>query len=312
MLPYLCDVAVDLGRSPNGRDIEIIKARNQNFQSGKHPFRISDGAGLIVYPSLSAVLSTLRHKVKATISEEKYIPLPKNISAKIELKKIIEKTLTLIEGPAVGGKTVLLLDIITSDTEYMPKDISQEDDVQPQSVTPNNILIITFRTSENLYNQKIRTLGHISKKWLAIPDNTIRWFSPGLNLTAEQIVSTIWRLIRTSKRSNNPFDRIVFDDIESASNLIPDISQKKLFWPTIMEFVTSEAITAFFVADTDSGKYRNIDELRSGMDYIFDISFSKSPSNINSNNMRRFTLKKWIDHHTFQIHGERNSIDFDL
>ena len=123
MLPYLCDVAVKLGHNSNGRHIEIVKARNQNFQSGKHPFRISDGTGFIVYPSLSAVLSTLRHKVKATRSEEKYIPLPKAISKELDLKKIIEKTLTLIEGPAVGGKTVFLLDMITSDTEYTPKKI---------------------------------------------------------------------------------------------------------------------------------------------------------------------------------------------
>ncbi len=50
-LQYLCDGAISLARTENGRTLSVLKFRGSDFQSGTHTVVI-DGGGLSVYPKL--------------------------------------------------------------------------------------------------------------------------------------------------------------------------------------------------------------------------------------------------------------------
>ena len=112
MLPYLTDVYIEFGSSGSSRTIQVHKARNQNFQSGLHPLRISDGIGLQIYPSLESVLSTLRHRMKATISRKKIIPFPGEVKDDMQVKGILEKTMSSIHGSALATKNEFLYSML--------------------------------------------------------------------------------------------------------------------------------------------------------------------------------------------------------
>lgn len=264
-LPYLADTLVRLSidRETPTRWIEIQKCRSQNYHQGKHRFRISEGRGVKVYPSLSAIQSTLRRRGKSTISEHRLIPFPEKIS-EAEFAGVREKSCTVVFGPPGIGKTELLLNMATA-----PSIIQSQDGLSTPNVGPS-LFVINFRTAESKFLQTMTRYQEVHNKWDRLSLRKVRWFSPGANIGPEEIIDSIWKTIEMARLDGRPFDRIIIDEIENASIFLPEIGRDHLFWTTLLELLSTEAITSFFgVADTPDNESRILQILLSNADYIF-------------------------------------------
>ena len=273
-LPYLMDTVVDLGLDDisHMRWLEIKKCRVQDYHPGKHPFRMTDGLGIAIYPSLAARRSSLRGRVRSTASEQRFIPFPPTWQSTLGLDGIREKSSTLIWGPPGGGKTLLLLNLLTEPTRKRLRGLEGEG----QSIdlgAPDNVLVITFRTPEKAFLQTLERHPALYARWQRIKQVRVRWCSVGVNFSAEQLVSEIWRYFNSSRREGLPVDRIVFDETESAEDFLPTLKSEPMFWPTLFELTSTEAINSFFVcSNTGAGSEAPILRLlKSSMDYVLHV-----------------------------------------
>lgn len=263
-LPYLADTLVRLGvdRETPTRWIEILKCRSQNYHQGRHRFRISEGRGIKIYPSLSAVQSTLRRKGKSTISEHRVIPIPTEISEP-KLNGVREKSCTVVMGPSGSGKTKLLLDIATTPSTRM------QDESPAVHVMPS-VYVINFRTAESKFLQTMSSDKETLSRWNQLSSRKVRWFSPGTNIGPEEIIDSIWKTTQIARLEGLPFDRIVIDEVENVSIFLPEVGRNHLFWTALLELLSTEAITSFFgIEDNPANESVVFQILRSNADYIF-------------------------------------------
>ena len=266
-LLYLGDTVIRLGLAEGRlrRWLEVAKARGQNFHQGQHTFRLIEGKGMRIYPSLAALRASLRRRSRSTLSEERWIPFPRDRpfikGANRIYGGIREKSSTLIYGPRVGGKTRFAVLMAISDSEPIGKAKSQK------TLPPNNVLVVNFRTPEVKFFQEIRADPLLNSRWV-YERYYVHAYSPGRNVTGNQVVGKIWKYIQESRRLGLPIDRIVFDEIESAAVLLPSLSQDSLFWPTIFELCGAEAITVFFVYGGQDPQAELLGTVRSEVDYI--------------------------------------------
>jgi len=267
MIPYLSDTALEISTKEHSRFLEIKKARNQNFQLGKHPFRISDGVGMIVYPNLNAVLSSLRNRISTTISEEKICNFSPEVSKQLGFDGLLDKSLTLVYGKSKNGKTNFIYDILTSASSQIKRSSTDRNIIKP----PQSVCVFTFRTSEVRYEQLLRGYNFFYSRWQQISNKQIRHFTPGRDFTSEQIIDIIWSHIKSAQRKGFPIERILIDEVESAELAIPDLRNKPLFWPTLIELLTTEAITSVFSIEQDKIDDTKTVLLKDSMDYIFKI-----------------------------------------
>lgn len=268
-LPYLMDTVIELGLDDptHMRWLEIKKCRVQDYHPGKHPFRMTDGRGVTIYPSLASRRSSLRGRVRSTASEQRFIPFPDNWRKTLSLNGVREKSSTLIWGPPGGGKTLLLLNLLTEHT-WKRLESSESEKQDSDLGPPSNVLFVTFRTPEKNFLQNLERHPALYARWQRIRQVKIRWCSVGVNFSAEQLVSEIWRYFNSSRREGLAVDRVVFDETESAEDLLPALKNETLFWPTLFELTSTEAINSFFVCSSTGAEPPLMRLLRSSMDYV--------------------------------------------
>lgn len=262
-LRYIAGTVIALGTSENHqtRWIEIQKSRPQGYHTGRHLFRISDGKGVKVYPSLSAFQFMLRRRGRLAINPDHQIPIPD------ELRKLIddsahlhERTSTLLWGPPRVGKTKWLLSLLTAPAH-------RATNIHPV----RNVLVVTFRTPEVRYERKMEE--DLRKRWHGIPSARIRWYSPGNNLKGEQILWELRETIVQSRRSGIPLERVAFDEIEAVPYTVPHVQENPTFWLTVRDLLESEGITTFFAATTDEDDHeRTCQQFKDWVDLSFQIA----------------------------------------
>lgn len=275
ILPYLADTVLEMGFDENAhtRWFEIRKCRVQDYHEGKHPLRIHDGRGVIVYPSLGSRRNSLRGRVRSTLSQWRVIPYPYPEDS--EFRGLPEKGSTLIWGPQASGKTLVTLRFLTEPSILRPEPGSPRNGKvsEKERWRPQNIMIITFRTSEKNFIQMLQRHQDLAARWDRIPHKWLRWYSPGSNLTAEQIVSEMWRYIKESRRKGIPVDRMLFDETEVAEDVLTALRRDPLFWPTVLELTSTEAATSFFVCGQPQGREISpvMQTLRGSMDNVLHV-----------------------------------------
>ncbi|MFY9821254.1 MAG: ATPase domain-containing protein [Thermoanaerobaculia bacterium] len=279
-LGYLVDTVLrfSFDEPTHTRAIEISKCRLQDYQSGRHPFRIVDGRGSVIYPSLVSRRSSLRRRVKSTLSEHRLIPFPESWRQNLDLAGIYEKASALLWGPP-GGKTLLLLHLLTTPSLELTGGVSHGGglDLERWSEAhslgpPRNILLVTFRTTEVNFFQALRHQRALHQSWARIGRRRMRWYSPGENISGDQLVTEIWKYIKQSRRDGVPVERIAFDETETAEDFLPALKREPLFWPTLLEMTSTEAATTFFVYGSEAPGSQLMGMLRSSVDYVFKVS----------------------------------------
>lgn len=240
VIPFLADTFIDLYTSSDGRErlLNVRKCRSQDYHSGPHPFKLLENRGFRVYPSVSAVRASLRHRNMSTLSEIRSMPLPHDLDLEgRQITSVPEKGALLIYGRSNSRKTRLALGMalstpVASRLEALPS---------------RSILIVTFRTTERSYAQEIRARPDLRPAWDRLGYGEIRWFSPGDRMSAAQLLAALRDEIRMARRKGLPLDRVVFDEVEAASVFLPSVKDSPLLWATIVQLMSAEAISTFFV-----------------------------------------------------------------
>jgi KaiC/GvpD/RAD55 family RecA-like ATPase len=278
VLTYLSDAAMELGVDEENKTrwLRPKKCRTQDYQPGRHPFRIADGRGVVIYPSLSARMSSLRRRMRTTLSEHQSILFPIDWRDPLGLPGLREKSSTLIWGSAGAGKTALMLQLATMPSQAFPDppETLQQRPERPEP--PYSVLLITFRTSEANVLHSLQHHKALFDNWKAIHRTRLRWYSPGDNLTGDQIIGELWSYIHEGRRAGLPIERILFDETEMAEESLPALKREPLFWPTLLELVATEAITSFFVSGSENRGSRVFEWLSSTVDYILHAERDKS------------------------------------
>lgn len=278
-LSYVVDTVIELGfdRLNNTRWLRVDKCRTQDFQPGEHHFRLSEGDGIRIFPSLYAVQSSLRRRTKATLSQTEQIWLPEAVSGTSATGAIRGKSSTLITGPAGSGKTQLMLHLLTSPMRRIRAEAtSSAEHPQRQNLgVPPGVLLVTFRSSPEQYRQRLRNSAALDAAWDRVTVPRIRYFSPGTSLSAGQLVDEIRRLVRRSRRESVPIERIAFDEIDAGLGRLPGCTDDPMFWHTITELTAAYALTSFFVLSDTPNDTAIEEQLRVTVDYVFDTELSQ-------------------------------------
>ena len=278
-IPFLADTFIKLNSSMNGRlrTLEVQKCRSQDYHAGEHPFRLTEGVGLRVYPSVSAVRASLRLRNRTTLSEQRYILFPDPLTfdhQSSHRESIAEKSTTLIYGEPNCRKTRIALELALSTP------VSRIEEALP----PASILAITFRTTERNFAQEIRAKESLSLKWSSLRHRAVRWYSPGDNISAAQILAGIRKEIKDARDNGTPLDRVIIDEIESAELCLPALRDRPLFWSTIIQLLSTEAITAFFIYGEGWKNSNIVKILKLECDYVLSVR---------KNRERHHTTKVW-------------------
>lgn len=265
--PYLVDTVISLqvGAGGEGRTLEIRKCRSQNFQKGPHSLHFSERKGIIIHPSLEAFRSTLRTRVRATLSERRKVNLPPEMGKLLDLPYVREKASVMITGEPGSGKTLLGLQLLTEPSRPTGED-------ERRAIYPSNVLVVTFRTPELQFLQILRQHNAILARWRRIRAKMVRWYSPGSSITGAQILAETRRFITRARRFGLPLERILFDGAEVSELMLPALKREPLFWPTMFELVNTEAITSIFVVGDQTEIHPSVSVLGAEVDYAFRLS----------------------------------------
>lgn len=250
LLDHLSDTVIELGAAEdnNSRWIQVRKCRTQDFHPGKHKTEILDSKGIRIYPSLSAIQSTMRKRMQQSLHIRRYIKLQGNplISKSDQSRRIYERSVVLIHGPRGSGKSELALRLALSDTI--------EGEVKHNST---GLLVLTFITPTARYEQRAihefslrHELEKQQKSWYCV-----RWFSPGPQLPSAQLVMEVIGYIKQARRAGTPIDRIIFDDIDVSHRTLSSITDSAQFCATLLESLGAETPvpTCFFVTTPNKG-----------------------------------------------------------
>ena len=272
-LPYLADTVMSVGTDTGtqNRVVEVTKSRAQNYHRGPHVFRISDGHGIVLYPSLPALRHTCLRQTRATPSRARVIPAPGPLVTLLRHGGISEKSATLMYGRRGSGKTTLALHMAMEPSRATLAADNSMNDGGCGLRQPTGILVVTFATPEGRFRRRLEEQPALHAAWNRFAFRRVRWFTPGNDLTGSQIVREIWRFIEQARRNGTPIERAVFEDLEVASALLPALRTDPLFWPTVLDVMSTQAITTFFVMD-EPERAEEFRPLESEMDYC--LSFT--------------------------------------
>lgn len=272
LLEYLSDSVISMGfdESRQRRWIEISKSRGQNFHPGKHPFRVIEGRGVKIYPSLAAIRTTLRKRSRGSFSEDRCLSLTHTPYLALRKSQIPEESLCLITGGRASGKSLLALRLAVAQAARMTTDGLP---LRP----PTGVLWITFRTPPARFEQLLASEPEIQSQWRTVKNTVLRWFSPGRSITPDQVAADVWKTVQESRRESKPIERIVFDEIDSIYFNLPQVENENLFWPTITELLRTESLTGIFVHDDAIKKSSFLEFMGSEVDYIMRVAPAARP-----------------------------------
>jgi KaiC/GvpD/RAD55 family RecA-like ATPase len=294
VLPYLADTVVKMyvDESRLGRRLEITKCRSQDFHLGPHAYSISEGKGIKIYPSLSAIRKGLRRKPKSSLSEEKQIEFPPGVEVLIgesgegsgHCPGLRLKSTSLIYGPSNSGKTLLAVDLATEGSTYLKGG---------KEGRSSGMLFVSFKTAETQLKQLLRNRRGYEQKWQEVRRTAkLRWYSPGENITGAQIIGEIWDTVLRSRREGAPIGRLVLDEIECVEAKLPYVRREPLFWSTLLELIGSEAMTAFFVYDSQASHTDKYSFFHSEADYVLNVRRSEGEQRIRLDKFPRLEERK--------------------
>jgi KaiC/GvpD/RAD55 family RecA-like ATPase len=266
---FLADTDIEIGKDidPGGRWVRILKSRLQPAHEGTHVLNIKEGQGLRIFPSLTAIQGSIRRRVKATLSEERVIPIKMSAAAtgspvSVLATPIREKSCTLIHGPSNSGKTELMLHLATAPSE------PRRTGGKRRNAPPRGVLIFTFRTSEFRFRQRVLDDKRFAEAWKRIPVVFVRWYSPGDLLQGEHIVDDLRERLRRGRRQGIRIERVIFEEIDAIEQCLPGVASERMFWPTVIDLLSTEAITATFVLGTDGVESPTLRVLKTLCDYV--------------------------------------------
>lgn len=265
MLPYLADTVIEFGvrSEAQTRWMEVHKCRTQPHYPGRHTMTIDDGRGVSIYPSMSAVRGMLHNRASSRPSETRYLAMSKSVADKLSILGIAEHSATLITGAGYAAKRDLLLNLVTAPTR------DRAGNIDPDQAPPN-IYLVSFRTPESKFERDFASSDGLMALWSKAQTH-VRWYSPDDGLTSEQLTWELWQHLERNKRRGTPVDRVAFEGIHLAEDTLPSLKRERLLWSTLLDLLTTEPVTCFFVGGPHDPSDRTQSVLLASVDQSLDI-----------------------------------------
>ncbi|HEV7588717.1 MAG TPA: RAD55 family ATPase, partial [Longimicrobium sp.] len=273
VVPYIADTLIELAPASKGRmrRMEVSKCRTQDYHRGPHPYHLAERKGVVVYPSLGAVRDTIRRRVSATLSEHRAIRLPPVLGEALGVERIEEKSSVLVSGVPEASVLLFALQLLTEAPHASARAEARAPAREKANV--NSVLVVTFNTPEVRFNQMLRRHAELSRRWSGIVQTQLRWYSPGGSLTGDQILAELRQYILRGRRYGSPIERVLFYEVELAEQLLPSLATERLFWPTVLQLLNTEAVTALFVVGEVSSLHpTTLAAIEAEVDYSFHFS----------------------------------------
>ena len=293
---YYSDVILRLDRSDSAgylvRTIEIIKARYQSHVWGKHQLKLYEKpkqldigldqtdarfklrshpyigqGGIFIFPSIHYVLS--RYKSMSSLHSSKdYLPSLLQPLTNLLDQGFPKGQCTGLVGDRGAHKSHLsYLQILSGLLTKEPNlQRNSEELGEPKFQEKHKALIVSLRDDENTTR---KTLAQIVKQhWPRLNsekiietlenrgDLEITYYPPGF-ITPEEFFHRLLLSINRLKNSHsNAHLSVLFNSLDQLSSRFPLCAQHRIFIPGIIQMLTAEQITSFFVAakDEESGE----------------------------------------------------------
>jgi KaiC/GvpD/RAD55 family RecA-like ATPase len=284
-LEYTADTVLRL-RSDSSRRmrwLEISKCRSQNHHRGFHQFRLVEGLGVEITPSLGAIRSALRRRTKGDLSETGRISFPEWVRG---VRSVREKSSVIFVGGLDTVRSELLIALASTTTRMVTRGR-----VGFQKKSAGSVLVVSFRVNEVRYRGLLRSNLRARNAWNQLGEVCVRWFSPGETITADQVIWEIWNRIKLARRVGSPIERIIFEGVENVSVALPTVAGEPLFWVTLFELLAAEAVTSFWSYDLafDSRlvQQSEVSLLSSAADYVFSVGQESEESALSGEGSER-------------------------
>jgi circadian clock protein KaiC len=222
---FLADTVIQLNRDRHGRrsrrNLEILKSRGQDFDSGEHTLRITDGKGLEVFRRVQA-------------------PMPRNTTQPTSSTKRsvigVEAVDTLIGGGIFDGSTTMVVGVSGVGKTVLSTQLLREGAIAHKS----RGLMVSLDEHPAQIIRNAETLGLDLQE--QIDSGTIRiLFESPQELDIDAHYSQIVKLVE-----KYDIQRMVIDGMTSYSSAIGDMAVYRDFFHAMVAFSKHRLMTTFF------------------------------------------------------------------
>jgi KaiC/GvpD/RAD55 family RecA-like ATPase len=275
------------------RTIEIVKARYQSHVWGKHQLKLYEKpknteepgstlsptdaklrlrshpyitqGGVFIFPSIHYVLSRYKTMSPSTRTAKDYLPSPLQPLTDLLDHGFPKGHCTGLIGDRGAHKSHLSYLQILSGLLQQEQKRNGHIVGEPKDKEKHKALIVSLRDDEDTTR---RTLGQIVEQHWRIPhgertiaalekagDLEITYYPPGF-ITPEEFFHRLLLSINRLKNSHQKSHlTVLFNSLDQLSSRFPLCAQHRIFIPGIIQMLTAEQITSFFVAakDEESG-----------------------------------------------------------
>jgi KaiC/GvpD/RAD55 family RecA-like ATPase len=298
-LEYIGDTIIrfGLGSGDRSRWLEICKCRSQNYHGGRHLFRLIEGEGINITPSLGAIRSALRRRTFGTLRHDYVIATPENWRVTGLGDGIRDKSASLFLTHGNDRLKQALFEMVLTPLMSSVEKRKEKENSRGVERGPRSVLVVSFRTPEARFLEVVHGNSELQKRWNGTQRKVVRWFSPGETIVGEQVVWEIWDHIKKARRSGAPIDRILFVDVESVTRALPSVGREDLFWLTLFQLLGVEAVTSFWGFDMEYSREdkggRDLDIIRSQVDYV--LRFEEKGDQSKEEGEARSSLKVTVE-----------------
>lgn len=229
------------------RILEIEKCRTQNHIRGEHMFSIHSGEGITVYPSVQALLSVWRRRIRRA---QLGVPESWSLDSDFDFDRVLR-------GDVVQGSTILLSG--TPATRKLPLGLAfLASGLRARPET--QVLLISLREDAASLLRMIHTYPQFhdlldSQTAALSPHLTVLHFPPDY-FTAERFLHWIQQTLQQLQRSQRVVSRALFSNLSQLGYNSPMFPEERLFIAALIELFKKEDITSLFI---DVGSNQDIE-----------------------------------------------------
>lgn len=316
---YVADMVIRLGRRRmldyTTRTIEIVKARYQAHVEGEHQLKIyppssydvsdsrrrrahphrSEG-GIFIYPSIHYYLSVYKRSGPEVMSE------PFSISRGAADK--LQHLDGLLHGGFPRGRCTGFVGIRgghKSHLGYVGLLSSLVDAQANPGAGKNRALVISLREDEGLARS---TMNKILKEQYPYSQLTIEkleaegqieilYYPPGF-ITPEEFFHRMFMMVQRMKQGGGHLS-LLFNSLDQLSARFPLCAEQRSFIPGIIQTLTAEEVTSFFIAVDEPGQPEQQYGLLAMADAILSFEHQVLPSDVYESAVKKRWGKSVID-----------------
>ena len=225
MTDFLADTVIQLGRGLFGRrvqrSLEILKSRGQDFDSGEHTLRITEGRGVEVF-----------RRVQAPLRVNAKQPTSSNMRSVIGVAAVDE----LIGGGIFDGSTTMVVGVSGVGKTVLSTQMLREGSLKDKT----RGLLISLDEHPAQIIRNAQTLGLNLEEQVADGTITIMFESP----QEMEIDSHYDRIVQLIEKHN--IQRMVIDGMTSYSSAIGEVSVYRDFFHAVVAYSKQRLMTTFF------------------------------------------------------------------